>query len=75
MTLLRRATVPEGVHPVVATIFSEMNRQGVTYWQMSKKSGLNEGTIKAWRRGNSPSLTNLEAACTALGLSLVAVAL
>lgn len=73
MTLHRRATVPEGVHPVVATIFAEMARQEVTYDSLAKASGLQRGTILAWRRGNSPSLANLESACFSLGLSLVAV--
>ncbi|WP_146207968.1 hypothetical protein [Azospirillum sp. TSH64] len=51
-------------------IFAEMRRQGVTYVEMSEKSGLARETLTAWRTRNKPDLESLEAALGVLGFDL-----
>jgi transcriptional regulator with XRE-family HTH domain len=63
-------TVPERAHPIVRFIFAEMKRQGVTYAQMSERSGLARETITAWRTRNKPDLDSIEAALGVLGYRL-----
>lgn len=57
--------------PIVRRLLAEMNVQRVSYFQMAKRVGLHERTIKNWRQGLSgPSAGNLEACFNVLGLTL-----
>jgi hypothetical protein len=66
-----RITIPAGVHPLVALVFAEMARQGITYEEMEIKSGVLRTTIKAWRTHKSPMLLSIDAVLRALGITLV----
>lgn len=67
-----RVTVPEHAHPLSKIIFSEMNRQGVTYLEMEWRSGVLVSTMKAWRQRNRPGLETVEACLGSLGWDLIA---
>ncbi|QND73146.1 hypothetical protein HB776_19490 [Tardiphaga robiniae] len=60
-------TVPSGVSPPVALLFSEMRRLCVTYDEIQDSAGTTRATIKAWRRKNAPGLASLEACFNAVG--------
>ncbi|WP_162820201.1 hypothetical protein [Microvirga calopogonii] len=66
-----RVTVPEHAGPHVRLVFAEMARQGVNYWELEGRSGIQKATIKAWRYKNVPSLTSLESCLNALGWDLI----
>ncbi len=65
--------VPKRAHPLVRTIFAEMNRQDMTLTELAEAAGFGRGTISDWRYRRAPKVDHLEAALNALGLRLVAV--
>lgn len=70
MRIFRRHKIPNGVHPLVKTLFREMNRQHLGMLDMSERSGVNRNTINDWKRRSIPSIHNLEACYNVLGLTL-----
>ena len=68
-----RTTVPEGAHPLARVIFGLMREYGVTYDELSWRSGVLCSTIKAWRKTSVPGLTTAEATLGVFGWSLVPV--
>lgn len=73
---LKRAstiTIPARAHPLAKLVYSEMQRQGVTYPELEHRSGVLVSTFKAWRTDNAPGLATIEAALGALGWALVPV--
>lgn len=62
--------VPVKCHPFVRRLFEEMNRQQVSIWDLSEKSGVAVVSIRQWRTAFSPRLTNIEACLRVLGLNL-----
>lgn len=67
-----RVTVPEHAHPLTKIIFSEMNRQGITYSELEWRSGVLLSTVKAWRQRNRPGIETIESCLGALGWDLIA---
>lgn len=70
---LTRITIPENVSPHVKLVFSEMQRQNVTYDRVEETSGVLRSTLKAWRHKNAPGLISLEAVLGSLGWDFVPV--
>ncbi|MFS2011289.1 helix-turn-helix domain-containing protein [Azospirillum sp. CT11-132] len=68
-----RASIPERAHPIAKAIFGAMRDRGVTYAELSARSGLARETITAWRKRNKPDLESAEAALGVLGLKLAVV--
>jgi hypothetical protein len=68
-----RVTVPPRAHPLARLVFAEMQRQGVTYEELSFRSNVLPHTFKAWRTDNTPGLSTIEACLGSLGWALVPV--
>lgn len=68
-----RISVPLRANPLAKLVFHEMQRQGVTYFDLEMDSGVLTSTFKAWRTDNAPGLASIEAALGALGWALVPV--
>ena len=66
-------SIPERAGPHVRLAFAEMQRQGWTYDRMEEKSGVKRPALKAWRYKNYPSLQNLTAVLSVLGLDFIPV--
>lgn len=66
-------TVPTGVSPHVRLVFTEMQRQAVTYDEVEAGSGVLRTTLKAWRHKNRPTLTSIEAVLGYLGWDFVPI--
>lgn len=66
-----KITIPERVGPHVKLVFSEMQRQRITYDEVEIGSGVNRPTIKAWRHKNRPNLDSIEAVLGFLGWDMV----
>lgn len=63
------------IDPLVRGLFEHMNQLGVTYRSVEKSAGLARNHLTKWKSGRaSPSFSNLQAVCGALGLRLVVVA-
>ncbi|MGM4886424.1 hypothetical protein [Tardiphaga sp. 11_C7_N12_6] len=60
-------TIPVGVSPPVALLFSEMRRLQVTYDEVQEASGTTRATIKAWRKKNAPSLDTIQSCLNSVG--------
>lgn len=57
--------------PVTRLLFDEMSTRGMTYTEMSRRSGVARTSIRDWRRvGKEPKIFNLEACFNVLGLTL-----
>ncbi len=69
----RPVEVPEHAGPHVKLFFTEMRRQMVRYQDVEDATAVRRATLKAWRRKNSPSLVNLQAAFSLLGYDYVPV--
>ena len=65
-----RITIPPAAIPEAQLVFHLAREQGVTYNELSWRSGLLVSTIKGWRRENYPSLQSLQAALGSLGWGL-----
>lgn len=71
MRMFRRLSVPKHAHPLVRTLFEEMNEQQIGVIDIAERSGVNKNTITGWRKRASPDLVNIEACFNVLGQSLV----
>jgi hypothetical protein len=61
-------------HPLIREIWETLyTRDGVTIKGTARRAGIDECTLRGWRRGTSASLANVEAVLNVLGLKLVAV--
>lgn len=63
--------IPAHAHPLVRQLFAEMNKQRCPANLLATRSGLNPNTIKDWRTRTVPTVDNLDAALTVLGLRIV----
>lgn len=66
-------TIPDHCHPLAKALFSEMQRQNVSYDELEHRSGVLRSTFKAYRTNNRPGLDTIEAALGALGWSVLPV--
>lgn len=66
----RRLTVAKRAHPLVKRLVDEMNRQQIGLLDMSERSGVNKNTLKDWRTRTVPTVDNLNACFTVLGMEL-----
>lgn len=57
-------------HPHVRQLFTEAARLGLSMNRLEKLSGLSDRTVRAWARGGTPNVRNLEAALAVVGLEL-----
>lgn len=64
-------TIPKHAHPLVKTLFEEMNRRNIGFTHLARITGLAPKTIRKWDR-HSPAIQNLDACFVALGMELVA---
>jgi len=63
--------IPEKAPLVIRLLVLEMNKQQVTYEEMSRRTGVSRQAIKSWGRRVVPNFANLEACFNVLGYSLV----
>lgn len=68
-----KITIPARAHPLARLVFSEMQHQRVTYFEMEMRSGVLTSTIKAWRNENAPGLETIAACLGSVGWTLVPV--
>lgn len=68
-----RVKLPTNAHPVVHTLFTEMNGQMTTMAEVAERSGVNAHTIRGWRGRWVPTVANLDACLNVLGLRLAVV--
>lgn len=66
-------TVPSRVGPHVRLVFTEMQRQNITYDEVEEGSGFRRAGLKAWRHKNRPNLDSIEAVLNYLGWEIVPV--
>ena len=62
--------VPAHVHPLVARLFAEIAKAGLTEAAAARKAGLNRRSVNNWRGHCNPNLPNFIAALNAIGLDL-----
>lgn len=72
MRKFRRLRVPVKAHPLVKRLFEEMNHQQIGVMDMSERSGVNKNTFRDWRTRTVPTIDNLDACFTVLGMKLSA---
>lgn len=61
-------------HPAVREIWETFDRDpNVTVKGTARRSGIDDSTLRGWRRGTSPRLADVEAVLNALGKKLVVV--
>lgn len=70
MRRFRRLSVPQASHPLVRSLFAEMNHQQIGVLDMADRSGVNKNTLRDWRTRTIPTVDNLDACFTVLGLKL-----
>lgn len=68
----RRMTIPTHGHPLVRLAFRLAVQTGRSYRDMAEASGVPESTIRHWRKSAAPTLPNIEAVLTALGVEIYA---
>lgn len=73
MSKFKKKTIPEKAHPLVQSIFDEMNNQKMTYIQLADKAGISFKILERWRTGVTPQLQTLAVVLTALNLTLTVV--
>jgi hypothetical protein len=63
-------------HPLIREIWETIyERDDVTVKGTARRAGVDECTLRGWRRGTSASLANVEAVLNVLGFKLIAVPL
>lgn len=67
MTLKRPV---ENSHPIIKLLYETLEKRGMSYSDLSKKSGINLSTVSNWKYKSNPTLLNLEAALNAVGYDL-----
>lgn len=70
MRAFRKLHIPEKAHPLVRSLFKEMNHQQIGLLDMAERSGVNKNTFKDWRTRTVPTVDNLEACLSVLGCEL-----
>lgn len=70
MRAFRKLDIPERAHPLVRSLFREMNHQQIGLLDMAERSGVNKNTFKDWRTRTVPTVDNLEACLSVLGCEL-----
>ena len=56
-------------HPIIAELFAEKDRLGVTYNQLARRAGVAKSGLEYWNRGTrTPGLVTLESALQAVTL-------
>lgn len=66
----KKKSIPEYAHPLVQSIFAEMNSQKLTYNQLAERSTVKAKVFERWRGGVLPQLQTLEMVLEALNLDL-----
>lgn len=66
-------TIPQRVAPHVRLVFTEMQRQRITYDEVEEGSGVRRAALKAWRHKNRPGLDSIEAVLGFLGWDFVPI--
>jgi transcriptional regulator with XRE-family HTH domain len=60
------------IHPVVRSVFEEMDRRNLTYKEMEKLSGVSNVIMWYWNAGRSnPNILNISYTAEALGYRIV----
>lgn len=62
--------IPRHIHPLVRSLFAEMNAQQTTLTEVADRAGIRRGTISDWRYRYTPRVSDLDAALNVLGLEL-----
>lgn len=70
MRKFRPLKPPTLAHPIVRRMFDEMNHQQIGILDMAKRSGVNKNTLRDWRTRTTPSVVNLAACLSVLGMRL-----
>lgn len=70
MRRFRRLSVPDHAHPLVRTLFKEMNHQQIGVLDMADRSGVNKNTLRDWRTRTIPTVDNIQACLSVLGMRL-----
>lgn len=70
MRTFRHLSPPDKAHPLVRHLFEEMNKQQIGILDMADRSGINKNTLRDWRTRTVPTVDNLEACFSVLGLRL-----
>jgi transposase-like protein len=69
-----RARPIRAAHPAVRVIWEKFDTDpNMTVKGTARRSGLEDSTLRGWRRGASPRLADVEAVLNVLGLKLVVV--
>jgi hypothetical protein len=68
-----RMTVPDAANALCKIAFAEARRCNHTYDDLDYASGVQRGTIKAWRRGLTPRLFTVESVLGTVGWGLAAL--
>lgn len=63
--------IPQNAHPLVKRLFEELNRQRIPLSRVSCEAGVNEATIKNWRKRQRATLENIDAVFNSLGYRIV----
>jgi transcriptional regulator NrdR family protein len=58
------------VHALVKVLFEEKTRQGVSWEELSKKSGMSIAAMQDWKYRAWPTLWGIDYALTALGIEI-----
>jgi len=72
MREFRPMLIPKNAHPLVRDLFVWMNKEQIGILDMAERSGVNKNTINDWKRRSMPSVANLDACYSVLGLRLTA---
>ncbi len=67
--MARPRSIPRA-HPLVRTLFSRINETDADYENVASRAGLGSGTMRNWRKGHEPLVSNLDAALNTVGLKL-----
>ena len=62
--------IPKRAHPLVKPLFKVMMREGDSYLELARRSGVSPHTVLDWQRGRCPEITNLEACLNVYSLEL-----
>lgn len=58
-------------HPLVRELYEVMNEEEMGVLELSDRSGINKNTLKDWKHRTVPTITNIEAAGSCVGLKLI----
>jgi hypothetical protein len=66
----KRAPAPQHADPRVRILVMLLNRRSEPSAVAFERAGLNQSSLRDWRRGRAPRVSNLEAALNAIGYEL-----